>query len=76
MSERFHVDSECIKDPTLSRNKNTLCKKCQHTEAVTFTHPTKERMNLIFVCTKCAFNWRKDELDQYDVPFEKEEEDN
>jgi DNA-directed RNA polymerase subunit M/transcription elongation factor TFIIS len=69
MSERFHVDSECIKDPTLSRNKNIVCKQCGNTEAVTFTHPTKDRMNLIFVCTKCALNWRKDDLDQYDVPF-------
>ena len=64
MSEKFHVDSECIKDPSLSRNKNITCDKCGWNEAVTFTHPSKDRMNLIFVCTKCSYNWRKDNLDK------------
>lgn len=67
MSEKFNVDPECVKDPTLSRTKNIRCmnkkKECDGTEAVTFTNPTKERMNLIYVCTKCTFHWRKEELD-------------
>jgi DNA-directed RNA polymerase subunit M/transcription elongation factor TFIIS len=58
MSEKFAaVDKECIKDPTLSRRKNVICAKCSNTEAVTFTQVTKERMNLIFVCTQCCYNW-------------------
>jgi DNA-directed RNA polymerase II subunit RPB9 len=61
ISERFHVDKECIKDPTLSRRKNLSCRKCGHNEAVTFTNPTKDRMNLIFVCTKCTHYWRKEQ---------------
>jgi DNA-directed RNA polymerase subunit M/transcription elongation factor TFIIS len=59
----FQVDKECVKDPTLSRQKNVTCRKCKHNEAVTFTNPTKDRMNLIFVCTKCTFYWRKEEID-------------
>lgn len=72
MSEKFYVDKECIKDPTLSRRKNLSCKKCLHNEAVTFTNPTKDRMNLIFVCTKCTYHWRKEELDENDVLSEDE----
>lgn len=64
MSEAFNVDSECIKDPTLSRRRDLPCKHCGHNEAVTFTNPTKDRMNLIFVCTKCTFHWRKEEIDE------------
>lgn len=56
----FHFDKECVKDPTLSRRKDLLCKKCGHNEAVTFMNPTKDRMNLIFVCTKCTYYWRKE----------------
>ena len=67
ISENYVVDKECIKDPTLSRRKNLDCGKCHHTEAVTFTNPTKDRMNLIFVCTRCTHYWRKDELDEHDV---------
>lgn len=59
----FQVDKECVKDPTLSRQKDVKCRSCGHNEAVTFTNPTKERMNLIFVCTKCAYYWRKEESD-------------
>lgn len=75
MSEKVTaVDPECTKDPTLSRNKNVRCKnKCGSTEAVTFTNPTKERMNLIYVCTNCKFSWKKDELDQNDI-FDEDEE--
>ncbi len=54
------VDRECIKDPTLSRNRNVECIKCQHHEAVTFTNPSKQRMALIYVCTKCGFSWVKE----------------
>ena len=67
MSEKFYVDKECIKDPTLSRSKEVTCKKCGHNEAVTFIHPTKDRMNLIYVCTNCTHNWRKEELGQNEV---------
>ena len=77
MSEKVTaVDPECIKDPTLSRNKNVRCKNrnCDSTEAVTFTNPTKERMNLIYVCTVCTYSWKKDELDQNDIVEEKKKE--
>ena len=57
----FHVDKECVKDPTLSRRKDVQCHKCKFNEAVTFTNPTKERMNLIFVCTRCCYYWRKED---------------
>jgi DNA-directed RNA polymerase subunit M/transcription elongation factor TFIIS len=68
MSQGFNIDKECIKDPTLSRSKNIDCEKCHHNEAVTFTNPTKDRMNLIFVCTKCSFYWKKDKIDeQHDI---------
>ena len=59
----FAVDKECVKDPTLSRQKNVRCGKCHHNEAVTFTNPTKDRMNLIFVCTNCTYYWRKEQSD-------------
>ena len=66
MSEKFTVDPECIKDPALSRNKDVKCvnKDCDSREAVTFTNPTKERMNLIYVCVKCCKSWKKDELNE------------
>lgn len=59
----FQVDKECVKDPTLSRQKDVTCRKCNNNEAVTFTNPTKDRMNLIFVCTRCTSYWRKEEAD-------------
>jgi len=59
----FQVDKECVKDPTLSRQKDVECRKCKHREAVTFTNPTKDRMNLIFVCTRCTYYWRKEATD-------------
>ena len=67
MSDKFLVDVECIKDPCLSRRIGRPCKRCGNTLAVTFTNPSKERMNLIFVCTQCTLYWRKDELDENDV---------
>lgn len=67
MQDKLFVDRECIKDPTLARRKGKPCNKCGHDEAVTFTNPTKERMNLIFVCTNCAHYWKKEELDENDV---------
>lgn len=69
MSEGFNIDKECIRDPTLSRRKNIKChnENCSHTEAVTFTNPTKDRMNLIFVCTKCSTFWKKEALDENDL---------
>jgi DNA-directed RNA polymerase subunit M/transcription elongation factor TFIIS len=57
----FQVDKECVKDPTLSRRKDVTCRNCKHNEAVTFMNPTKDRMNLIFVCTRCTYYWRKEE---------------
>ena len=53
-AENLQVDPECVKDPTLSRRKDVLCKWCGHNEAVNFTQPTKDKMNLIFVCTRCT----------------------
>ena len=67
MSDKFFVDRECIKDPCLSRRRGRPCVKCGHNEAVTYTNPTKDRMNLIFVCTNCTHYWRKEELDENDV---------
>ena len=40
--------------------------QCEGKQAVTFTHPTKDRLNLIFVCTLCNLHWRKEEPDQND----------
>ena len=62
MSEGFNIDKECIKDPTLSRSKDVECGNCGHHEAVTFTNPTKDRMNLIFVCTSCTHSWKKENV--------------
>ena len=55
------MDPECIKDPTLARRRDICCKWCQHNEAVSFTQVTKDRLNLIFVCTRCAKHWQKGE---------------
>lgn len=60
-AENLIVDPECIKDPTLSRRKDVQCKWCGHNEAVTFTQPLKDKLNLIFVCCKCARHWSKGE---------------
>ena len=56
-AEKLQVDPECISDPTLSRRKDILCPFCKHTEAVSYTQVTKEKLNLIFVCTGCKNNW-------------------
>lgn len=53
------VDKECIKDPTLTRNRDVQCPKCPCHEAVSFTNPTKQKMALVYVCTKCAHSWIK-----------------
>ena len=71
----FQVDKECVKDPTLSRRKDLICRKCGHNEAVTFMNPTKDRMNLIFVCTKCTFYWRKEKAEGDPVYSDDEEDD-
>jgi DNA-directed RNA polymerase II subunit RPB9 len=72
----FHVDKECVKDPTLSRRKDLTCKKCGHNEAVTFMNPTKDRMNLIFVCTKCTYYWRKEKpAEGQEVKYSDDDED-
>lgn len=63
MSDKMIVDTECIKDPALARVHGTSCKRCGCAKAVTFINPTKDRMNLIFVCTQCTHSWRKDETD-------------
>jgi DNA-directed RNA polymerase subunit M/transcription elongation factor TFIIS len=72
MNDNLHVDVDCIKDPCLSRRTCRPCKKCKSTQAVTFINPTKDRMNLIFVCTNCTNNWRKDDLDENDVPIDED----
>lgn len=53
-AENLKVDPECVKDPTLQRRQDVNCKHCGHNEAVNFTQPTKDRMTLIFVCTRCT----------------------
>lgn len=60
-AENLQIDPECVKDPTLTRRQDILCKWCNHNEAVTFTQPTKDKMNLIFVCTRCRKHWTKGE---------------
>ena len=63
---KFAIDKECIKDPTLQRRNDIRCPNpniCLSTQAVTFSQPTKDRLNLIFVCTRCTFNWRKEAKD-------------
>ena len=59
------VDRDIINDPTLMRRNDVTCpnSSCQHTQAVTYTQPTTDRLNLIFVCTKCAYHWKKEALD-------------
>ena len=69
-AENLRVDPECIKDPTLCRRRDIECKFCQHTEAVSYTQVTKERLNLIFVCTRCTGHWfrgegAKDEAEEF-----------
>ena len=76
LQEHVHVDPECVKDPTLSRRKNIACPRCRHTEAVTFTQPTKDRMNLIFVCIKCQHDWRKDQFDDEQIQLSDDSDDN
>jgi DNA-directed RNA polymerase subunit M/transcription elongation factor TFIIS len=75
MNDNVMVDVECIKDPCLARRTCRPCIKCRGTQAVTFINPTKDRMNLIFVCTNCAHHWRKDELDENDVPLDDDSDD-
>ena len=62
---KFAIDKDCIKDPTLQRRNNIECPSatCKATTAVTFTQPSKDRLNLIYVCTGCCHSWRKEELD-------------
>ena len=60
-AENVHVDPECVKDPTLQRRQDVQCKWCGHYEAVCYTQPTKDKMTLIFVCTKCTQYWTKGE---------------
>lgn len=60
-AENLQVDPECVKDPTLSRRQDVQCKWCNNNEAVCYTQPTKDKMNLIFVCTKCRQHWCKGE---------------
>jgi len=76
-AENLHVDPECIKDPTLSRRQDVECKWCGHSEAVTFTQPTKDKLNLIFVCVRCTQHWSKGEGPKDDNEiFSEDEEDN
>ena len=60
-AENLQVDPECVKDPTLQRRQDVLCKYCGHNEAVSYTQPTKDKMTLIFVCTRCQQYWTKGE---------------
>ena len=60
-AEKLQVDPECISDPTLSRRRDVLCPFCEHQEAVSYTQVTKEKLNLIFVCTGCKKYWLRGE---------------
>ena len=62
-AENLKVDPECVNDPTLTRRKDIQCPNCGLNEAVTFTQLTKDKLNLIFVCTnlQCHHNWIKGE---------------
>ena len=61
----IQVDKDCIKDPTLQRRNDIECpnKQCSGRQAVTFTQPSKDRLNLIYVCTQCTYSWKKEALD-------------
>ena len=74
-AENLQVDADCIKDPTLSRRRDILCKWCQHNEAVSFTQVTKEKLNLIFVCTRCTRHWQKGEGQQDEAEIYTEDSD-
>ena len=58
-AENLQVDPECVKDPTLTRRKDVKCPWCDHHEAVNYTQPTKDKMTMIFVCTRCQQYWTK-----------------
>ena len=60
-AENLQVDPECVKDPTLTRRKDVVCKWCGYHEAVSYTQPTKDKMTMIFVCTRCQQHWTKGE---------------
>ena len=60
-AENLQVDPECVKDPTLQRRQDVSCPHCGNNEAVNYTQPTKDRMTLIFVCTRCCQYWTKGE---------------
>ena len=64
-AKMFAIDKDCIKDPTLQRRNDITCpnKACNGRQAVTFTQPTKDRLNLIYVCTSCTYSWKKEALD-------------
>ena len=63
---KFTVDKDCVKDPTLQRVTGIVCpaiidgKPCKNDKAVSFTQVTRDRLNLIFVCTECCHYWRKE----------------
>ena len=59
---KLKIDKACIEDPTLQRRNDIRCpaKICGSTQAVTFSQPTKDRLNLIFVCTACTYHWVKE----------------
>jgi DNA-directed RNA polymerase subunit M/transcription elongation factor TFIIS len=60
-AEALLVDPECVKDPTLTRRKDMQCKWCNYNEAVSFTQVTAQKLNMIFVCTRCSKWWAKGE---------------
>ena len=64
-SKMFKIDKDIIKDPSLQRRNDIDCpnKACSNKQAVTFTQPTKDRLNLIYVCTACTYHWKKEALD-------------
>ena len=46
---------------------------CKNDSVVTFCNPTKEGMDLYFVCGKCQFYWKKIDLDEHDLQMTAEE---
>ena len=57
------IPDDIISDPSLTREKNIVCPKCQGHEAIFIqakATPSDDRMKLIFVCTNvaCIHKWQ------------------
>jgi hypothetical protein len=66
--EEFKINSEVIADPTNPRREmDCQVPSCESTTVVTFCNPTKEGMDLYFVCKLCQHSWKKQSLDAHDL---------